>query len=427
MRKILFAIQFIVTASLAQVPAPADKQSQPIILLNGTAHIGNGEVIENSAIGFEKGKLTFVGSASDVIDKSKYQVRDIQGKHVYPGFILPSTDLGLNEVAAVRSTQDKSEIGRLKPNIRSIIAYNTDSEIIPTLRFNGILTAQITPKGGLISGSSSIVHLDAWNWEDALIEEDDAIHLFWPGKRIFQATSKPENVAKAKEQYESSIQSLHDIFQAAKGYSQSNSQKVNLKLNAMAGLFDGRKQLFLNAGKAKDIIRAIEFAKNYGVKSIVLVDATEVYHVKEYIKENKIPVILNDIHALPSRMDSDVDEAFKLPYQLHQEGILFSLGFSNNLMKSRNLPFYAGTSVAYGMDKEEALKTITLNTAKILRIDDKLGSIEVGKQATFFVSEGDALDMRTNKLTMAFIQGRKVTLDAMQQELYQKYKAKYGQ
>lgn len=427
MRKILFAIQFLVTASFAQVPPPGDSQSEAILLLNGIAHLGNGKVIESSAIGFEKGKLTYVGSSSDLIDKSKYKVTDIAGKHVYPGFILPSTDLGLNEVAAVRSTQDKAETGSLKPNVRSIIAYNTDSEIIPTLRFNGILTAQIAPKGGMIAGTSSIVHLDAWNWEDALIEEDDAIHLFWPRKRIFQTTAKPEEVAKSTEQYESAIQLLSNLFQASKSYSEAKRKKINLKLEAMKGLFDGSKQLFVNATKAKDIIRAIEFAKGYGVKKIVLVDATEVYHVKEYIKENSIPVILNDVHGLPSRADSDVDEAFKLPYQLYQEDILFCLGYSNSVMSTRNLPFYAGTSVAYGMDKEEALKTITLNTAKILRIDDQIGSIEVGKQATFFVSEGDALDMRTNKLSMAFIQGRRVTLEAMQQQLYKKYKTKYGQ
>lgn len=430
MNKLSIILIFTISWGIAeaQVPAPGAKQIQSILLVNGAAHLGTGELIENSAIGFENGKITFVGkSDAEITEKIKYQVIDISGKHVYPGFILPSTDLGLNEVSALRATQDKSETGSLKPNVRSAIAYNTDSEIIPTLRFNGILTAQIAPVGGLISGTSSIMQLDAWNWEDGLVKKDDGIHLFWPRKRVFQGNSKPEDISKANKQYESTLKSLKDFFVASKSYSQSTDQKVNIKLEAMRGLFDGNKQLFINVTKAKDIIRSIEFVKKYEVKNIVLVDATEVYHVKEYVKENNIPVILNDIHGMPSSSDGDIDEAFKLPYQLYQEGILFCLGYSSSLMSMRNLPFFAGTSVAYGMDKEEALKTITFNTAKILKIDDQFGSLEVGKQATFFISEGDALDMRTNKLTMAFIQGRKVTLDAMQQELYQKYKAKYGQ
>ncbi len=418
---IILGLVFLGHGLQAQVPAPGEKQADPILLMNGTAHLGNGEVIENAAIGFENGIITIVASSN--VSQGKYKVIDIKGKHVYPGFILPATDLGLNEVSAVRATQDKSEAGRLKPNVRSIIAYNTDSEIIPTLRFNGILTAQIAPKGGMISGTSSIVHLDAWNWEDALIAENDAMHLFWPRKAISQEPLKPDVVAR----YESAINSLRDLFQEARSYMNSTGKKSNLKLEAMKGLFDGSKQLYINVTRAKDIIRSIEFAKEFGVKKIVLVDAIDVLLVKDYIKENNIPVILNDVHGMPSSADGDVDEAYKLPYLLDKAGILFCLGYSNEVMKTRNLPFYAGTSVAYGMDKEEALKSITLNTAKILNIDDKVGSLEVGKQATLFVSEGDALDMRTNKIESAYIQGRKVTLDAMQQELYQKYKTKYDQ
>ena len=247
----------------------------------------------------------------------------------------------MNEVSAVRATQDKSEAGRLKPNVRSIIAYNTDSEIIPTLRFNGILTAQIAPKGGMISGTSSIVHLDAWNWEDALIAENDAMHLFWPRKAISQEPLKPDVVAR----YESAINSLRDLFQEARSYMNSTGKKSNLKLEAMKGLFDGSKQLYINVTRAKDIIRSIEFAKEFGVKKIVLVDAIDVLLVKDYIKENNIPVILNDVHGMPSSADGDVDEAYKLPYLLDKAGILFCLGYSNEVMKTRNLPFYAGTSV----------------------------------------------------------------------------------
>lgn len=424
--KALLVLIYIIVGQTAQaqVPPPGKQQTRPILLMNGTLHVGNGQVIEKSVVGFENGLITLVASASAQVENiSKYEVIDVAGKHIYPGFILPSTDLGLNEVAAVRATQDKAETGSIKPNVRSAIAYNTDSEIIPTLRFNGILTAQVAPKGGIIPGVSSVMQLDAWNWEDALIKEDDGIHLNWPTKPIFRSEPKPEQINR----YKNALESLRTTFEAAESYYKASNPKRNLILEGMKGLFDGSKQLFIHVSKAKEIIRSVDFAKEFGVKNVVLVDAVEVLLVKEYIKENEIPVILNEVHAMPSTADGNVDESYKLPYLLHKEGIKFCLGYSSEVMRTRNLPFLAGTAVAYGLDKEEALKSITLSTAQILKIEDILGSVEKGKHATLFVSEGDALDMRTNKLTHAFIQGRRVTLDAMQQELYEKYKAKYGQ
>ncbi|MFY0650922.1 MAG: amidohydrolase family protein [Cyclobacteriaceae bacterium] len=428
MKKIfILALITIFTYSLsAQTPSPGAAQSEAILVVNGTLHLGTGEVVENGAVAFENGTITFVGKSEDVEDKSKYKTIDISDQHLYPGFILPGVDLGLNEIAAVRASQDKAEVGNLKPHVRSVISYNTDSEIIPTLRFNGILTAQVAPKGGYISGTSSIMQLDAWNWEDGLIKEDDGIHMTWPAKRIFSGTEKPDQVAKVKAAYNSALQSIKDLFDAAKAYSSSTPKSKNLKLEAMKGLFDGSKQLFIRVNKAKDIIRSVTFAKEYGVKNIVLIDAIEVLLVADFVKENNIPVILNNVHSLPYRRGDDVDQMYKLPAQLEEKGLQYCLGYRGWVMGSRNLPFFAGSAAAYGLDKEEALKAITLNTAVILKIDDKLGSIEVGKDASFFVSEGDALDMRGNKLTTAYIQGRKVTLEAMQQRLYQKYKAKYG-
>lgn len=424
--KALLVLIYIIVgqASLAQVPSPGEQQARPILLVNGTLHTGTGQAIEKSVVGFDKGIITVVGTASQQVDnKGNYEVIDVSGKHIYPGFILPSTDLGLNEVAAVRATQDKAEAGSIKPNVRAAIAYNTDSEIIPTLRFNGILTAQVAPKGGIIPGVSSVMQLDAWNWEDALIQEDDAIHLNWPTKPVFRDEPKPEQL----KGYKNALESLRATFEAAESYYKEPKPKMNLKLESMKGLFDGSKQLFIHVSKAKEIVRSLDFSKEFGVKNRVLVDAVEVLLVKEYVKENDIPVILNEVHAMPYTADGDVDESYKLPYLLHQEGIRFCLGYSSEVMRTRNLPFLAGTAVAYGLDNEEAVKSITLSTAQILKIDDRLGSIETGKYATLFVSEGDALDMRTNRLTHIFIQGRKVALEAMQQELYQKYKAKYGQ
>ncbi|MDN5205556.1 amidohydrolase family protein [Fulvivirgaceae bacterium BMA10] len=403
---------------------PAKAQERSVALVGGTAHIGNGTVIQNATVLFSQGKIESVASGTNP-DANKYEVIDVKGKHVYPGFILPNIDLGLTEVSSVRATIDNNERGQMNPNVRSIIAYNTDSELIPTLRFNGILTAQTTPRGGLISGSSSVVQLDAWNWEDAAFKIDDGIHINWPGRLRGEFDFETFTFKRVpNERYKESVQDLTELFDAAAGYATLASKDANVKLQALIGLFDGSKQLFIHTNSAKEIIESIKFAQDRGVKKIVLVGGRQAYLVRDFLKDNNIPVILDNVHRLPNTADTDVKMPYKLPHLLTEAGILVGLGYTG-VANSRNLPFYAGTAAAYGLGKEKALQSITLNTAMILGINDKVGTLENGKDATLFVSEGDALDMRTNKLTHAYIQGRLIQLDATQQALYKKYKYKY--
>ena len=405
---------------------PAKPQTIPILLTGATAHLGNGQVIENAMIGFDKGKLTVVGNAGANFDKAGYEIIDVAGKHIYPGFILPATDLGLTEVSSVKATLDNNETGLINPNVRSIIAYNTDSELIPTLRFNGILLAQIRAFGGLISGTSSIVQLDAWNWEDAIFQADDGIYLNWPNRQVrqFDFTTFTFKTSPNKN-YDRHINQLTEMFTESLNYDKGgDSRKTNLKLNAMKGLMDGSKRLFISANDAKSIIESVKFARKMGVEKIVMVGAGEAYMITAFLKEENIPVILGNVHGLPQKPDDDVDLPYKMAYLLQKEGILTGLSYSGT-QSSRNLPFFAGTAAIYGLGKEGALKLITSNTAKILGIDDRVGTLEVGKDATLFVSEGDALDMRGNQLLHAFINGRKIQLNATQQALYEKYKTKY--
>ena len=426
---LLLSLSLITGKIFAQVPAPGDPQSQPILLLGGTVHVGNGEVVENAAIAFEQGKITVVGPAASFNeDTSGYEVIRVEGRHVYPGFILPNTDLGLTEISAVRATRDDDETGQLNPNVRSLISYNTDSELIPTMRFNGILLAQTTPQGGIISGSSSVVQLDAWNWEDAVVAADDAIHLHWPGRfnQEFDFSTSTFNRVPNKN-YEEQVHTLETLFADAAAYQDvDDPETVNLKLEAMLGLLDGSKALHIYAGKAKEMVESIQFAQQHGVKNIILVGGTEAYLVKDFLKAHNIPVILTNVHSLPEMAGEDVDLPYKLPYLLSEAGILVGLNYvGGSLGSARNLPFLAGTAAAYGLDKEKALQLITANNAKILGIDEEAGTLEVGKRAILFVSEGDALDMRGNQIEKVFIDGRKVTLPALQQRLYEKYKAKY--
>ena len=404
---------------------PAKAQEKPILLQGATAHLGNGEVIEGSMIGFKEGKISLVANMAAAVSVSEYEVIDVSGKHIYPGFILPTTELGLVEVSAVSATRDQSEQGQYNPNVRSIIAYNTDSELIPASRFNGILMAQTTPTGGTISGTSSVVQLDAWNWEDAAYKTDDAIHLNWPPKMYGPRWWMGETEGRPNPNYNKIIQELQGLFSEAKAYSAIDPEETNLKLASMEGLFDGSKSLFVYTNKAKEMLASVSMAKDNGVEKVVIVGGNEAMLVKDFLKEHDVSIVLTGIHRLPSEDHEDTRYPFKLPKELYDAGIPFCIGY-DGVSNARNLPFTAGTTVAHGMPYEEALKTITSNTAEILGIGDQVGTLERGKDATLIVSEGDVFDMRTSKLTQAFIQGREIQLNARQQWLYEKYSKKYG-
>lgn len=410
---------------------PAAKQSKSVLILNATAHLGNGEVIENSAIGFVDGKITLVADARVIrLAAGAYDVTiDASGKHVYPGFIAPNSTLGLVEIDAVKSSDDEDEIGAMNPNVRSIIAYTADSKVIETVRPNGILMAQITPRGGVISGSSSIVQLDAWHWKDAIIKENDGIHINFPSTFKRSGWWAEPGSIEANKDYAKQVLELSGFLSNAKAYLGDSSKERNLVLESTKGLYDGSQTLFVHANEEKQIIDAVQFVKENGIKKMVIVGGYEAYKTAELLQENNIGVLLRRVHDMPENDDHDIDLPYKAAKLLTDKGVLVGLENSgaHERMNTRNLPFLAGTCAAYGMDKEKALQLITSNTAKILGIDAQCGTLEQGKDATLFISEGDALDMRTNKLTNAFIQGRMISLETHQTKLNDRYKTKYNQ
>lgn len=410
---------------------PAKKQTKSVLILNATAHIGNGQIIENSAIGFTDGKLTLVADSKLMkLSKDAYETTiDATGKHLYPGFIAPNSTLGLVEIDAVKSSDDEEEIGSFNPNVRSIIAYDANSKVIETVRPNGILLAQITPRGGRISGTSSIVQLDAWNWKDALIKENDGIHLNFPDTFKKSGSWFEPGTIEVNKEYQKQIEEINAFFASSKAYNSDAVKERNLVFEAMKGLFDGSQTLFIHSNKEKQIIDAVQFSKDNGIKKMVIVGGFEAYKSADLLQKNNIGVFLKRVHDMPENDDQDVDLPYKTAKLLTDKGIVVGLENSGGKerMQTRNLPFLAGTCAAYGLDKEQALQLITLNTAKLLGIDTICGSLELGKDATLFISEGDALDMRTNKLTNAFIQGRMIDLETHQTQLYNKYKEKYGQ
>lgn len=423
---IIFALLLMAVFSLnAQKPVPAVPQSEPILIKGGTAHLGDGRVIQNALIGFSGGVISLVDSLSGSADISPYKkVIDAAGKHIYPGFIAPNTLLGLTEIEAVRATRDFTETGPFNPNVRSLIAYNTDSKILPTIRNNGVLIAESTPTGGWISGSSSLMQLDGWNWEDAVLQPDAAIQLRWMSETDFRAQDMK---LQTGEGYNNYLSQVRGFFQDAAAYAKTKNPAVqNIRFEAMKGLYSGEQILLIHVNNAKDIITSVELAKQAGIKRIGIVGGAESYKVTSFLKENTIPVLIRKIHSLPYSSSEDIDMPYKLPYILKQNGILFGFESGGEGSEVRNLPFISGTAAGYGLTFEDVVQGLTLNTAKIFGIDNRVGSLTKGKDATLFVSEGNALEITGNKLTYAFIQGKELDLRNEQTELYDRYMKKYG-
>ena len=430
MRRLLLPFLLITFAAQAQVPTPAAPQAAPVLLLGGTLHTGTGQVIENAAVAFDKGRLVYAGPRAGFAQTAGYTVRDVSGQHVYPGLILPNTTLGISEVESIRATVDDQEVGALNPNVRSVIAYNTDSDVIPTVRLNGVLLAQSTPRGGLLSGQSSIVQLDAWNWQDALVKADDGLHLTWPQQVV--RLNPAEDAAALTRRQEARTAQLRDLeallSEAAAYRQQPAGRRENLRLSSMGGLFDGSKTLYIHADYGKELIESVRFARRLGVQKVALVGARDAWMVLDFLKQNDVAVVLSRVHALPRRDADDYDQPYKLPAQLQAAGVRFCLDYqgSQETSGARNLAFIAGTAVAYGLTKEQALTAITLSSARILGIDKDYGSLESGKSATLVVSKGDLLDMRTNAVTAAYIDGRSIALESKQTYLDRKFRGKYG-
>ncbi len=425
LRRLTFLVMLALSFTTSAQQTPAPKQSEQVAIFGATAHIGNGEVIENCTIIFTDGKITAIGS--DLMAPTIGTMIDAKGKHVYPGIIAPSKSLGLVEVDAVRATDDQDEIGEMIPHVRSIIAYNAESKVVESMRPNGVLLGQVTPQGGTISGTSSIVQFDAWNWEDAAVKTDDGIHLNWPSffRRGRWWMGEDTGYIPNKE-YTGQVGDIEVFFQNSNAYGKSAEKETNLPFEAMSGLFDGSKHLYIHANGEKEMTDAVATAKKAGVKNVVIVGGYRANKIADFLKENNVPVLVNLTHSLPEYDDDDYDLPYKLPKLLVDAGLLVGLqneGAAN--FQTRNLPFYAGQTVGQGLDKETALQLVTGNTAKILGIDDRYGTLEVGKSATLFISEGDALDMRTNKLSKAYIDGRDVSLETHQTELWKRYMGKY--
>lgn len=437
MKKILFLIvvSALAVAAFSQANIlPAPEQKGVMYIKNATIHVGNGTVIENGTIQIRDGKIEKVGK--DVtVPAGELNVVDANGKHVYPGLILPVSSLGLVEISAVRASTDIREIGDMNPNVHSIVAYNTDSKVINTLRSSGVLVANVVPQGSFLAGASSVVQLDAWTWTDAAYKIDAGMHLYMPalmartgfgrgGGGMPGGPNPGQQTDPVKEDLDK-IEQLKAFFREAKAYNALPSkEQTNLKYEAVKNLFNKTQKFYVHGNTVKQMLVALDFVKEFGF-DVVIVGGSESWQIPDLLKQNNISVILNQPHSLPTTTGDDVALPYKTAAILQKAGVLFAISDDDNQTRGKNIAFNAGTAAAYGLTKEEALAAITLNAAKIMGVADKTGSIEVGKDANIIISSGDILDMATNNVTEAFIQGRKINLDDKHKQLNERYEEKY--
>lgn len=402
-----------------------------ILLVNGYLHVGNGETMESALVAIENGKISYIKNAlATTYDPSEWDtIIKLNGRHIYPGFVAPNNTLGLTEIDAVRATRDYREVGEFNPHIRSQIAFNVESNVVSTVRTNGILITQPTPRGGFISGTSSIMKMDGWNWEDATISANDGIHVNWPRSPGKPSQRHADDGESALDKYNQEKKELSDFFEMASAYASTSRHHdyFDPRLDAMRECFKGNKRVFIHADELQQLEDVIEFSKEFKLKYPVIVGGYDAYLIGRKLADAKIPVMLFRTHILPHFESDPVDLPYKIPALLHESGIKFCLQNAGGMeaMNARNLPFLAGTAAAYGLTEEEALSSISLWSCQILGIDDHYGSLEPGKSATIFVSDGNALDMRTNNIFLAMIDGHFMSTENSQSELYKKYKRKY--
>lgn len=417
----------------SQVPPPAPPQNRPVALVGGTVHPMTGPVIERGVLVFDRGKITAVGP--DVPVPPDAEVIDVSGQHVYPGLIDANSVIGLTEIDSIRATRDFAEVGDVNPNVRAEAAVNPDSEILAVTRANGVLVALAVPRGGVIAGRSAAIVLDGWTWEAMTLKAPVGLHVYWPRmtpvRAFFVSVSEEEQRRRAEE----ALRKLKEAFREARAYWLAKKAEggspgvpyhdVDVRWEAMVPVFEGRLPVFVHADTLDQIQAAVAWAETERVR-IVLVGGADAPMAADLLRQKDIPVITGPILELPTREWEPYDAAFTLPVRLARAGLRYCIAGDGGAWNERNLPYHAAMATAYGLPRDEALKAITLYCARILGIDDRVGSLEVGKDATLFVATGDPLDIRT-QVTRAFVQGRPVDLYNRHQRLYEKYREKYRQ
>ncbi|MGV6814158.1 MAG: amidohydrolase family protein [Phycisphaerales bacterium] len=422
---LLTALTLTTTQAAAQDLTPsAPPEDHTIFLVGATVHTITGDTITNGVVSITQGHIGVVADheiMSRIRLSSDTEIIDLSGKHLYPGMIDSVTTLGLEEMSAVRATNDYNEVGDMTPEVRAYVSVNPDSVIIPVARSNGILAFGVFPTGGTIPGRASVLQADGWTTEDLAITRDAGLIINWPRMR-----NTGKNKAKANTRRDHTLENLNTIFDNATAYA-AHHDEIDLKLDAIATVLpsDSQHPIFINANDYDQITTAINWATSRDLKPII-VGGRDAYLCTDLLVSTNTPVIIGGTYNFPKRADAPYDQPYTLPAKLEDAGVLWSLTMGGRHAHERNLPDAIALAVAHGLDHEAALRGITINAATILGLGDQLGSIESGKAATMFVTDGDILDVRSIVLD-AWVQGRHIDLSNKQTKLRDKYQEKYRQ
>lgn len=422
----LLCVAAVATPALATSIVPARAQQGAVLLNDATLHTVSAGVLEQTDLLMVDGKIAAIGK--DLTAPAGASVVELQGKHVYPGLIALANQLGLVEIEAVRATDDTHEVTDTNPDVRAQVAYDAQSDVIPTVRSNGISYSLVFPAGNLLMGQSSLMQLDAWSWQDATVKAGVALHINWPNASVLSSPWNPKKPEELAKQNAEDLQRLYDYMAQAKAYVDAKNagaiKALDSRWEAMIPVFSGERAVFAHAEDVRQIRQAMALADKYQLK-LTIVGGRDSWRVADELAARKVPVIFAAPFGIPERDDEAVDTAYSTPAKLAKAGVTFALTISS-YWDSRNLAFGAGQAVSFGLDKEQALAAVTLSAAKIAGVDDKLGSLEVGKAATVVVSEGDILDYRSSKISQMWIDGRAVDLNNKQKDLHQKYQQRYS-
>lgn len=415
---------------IASDPIPAPKQKNPIALVDGTIYTVSGEVIEGGTVLFEKGKITAMGKNVRVPENA--EKISVIGKRVYPGLIDAYTNLGLTEIGSVRGTLDMNETGNINPNSRVEVAVHPESELIPVARSGGITIAIVTPGGGVISGTSAAIMLDGWTWEEMTLKAPLALVVNWPSMVYSPGRFMRMPKEEWQKQRDEQLKRLRTAFAEARSYMKAQTvgkgkktYDTDMRWEAMRPVIEGKIPVVVNANELSQIQAAVAWGEQEGVR-IIINGGRDAWRVTDLLKAKDVAVIVNPIHTAPVRRWENYDQVFSLPAKLKEAGIRFCISGDYGASNSRNTTHHAATAAAYGLSPDEALKAITLFPAQIFGIDDHVGSIEIGKDATLMITDGDPLELST-KVEQIFIQGKKVDMRDKHKQLYQKYQERYEQ
>lgn len=428
------------TFCILSVFAQSDGSQQNVIGKAGTFVIRNarivtvsGATIESGTIVIKDGKIEALGASVSV--PSGAEVIDGKGLSVFPGMIDASTNMGLSEIQlSADPTVDVSELGDMNSNAKAIVGINPHSSHVNVTRVNGITTVLSAPTGGIISGQSAVINLWGPSQEQMAVVPTHSLVVNFPRVTTFAFVPGvgPQQLDfnEALRQRDRRMEDLKKIFKSAdeyakarEGYEKDKSlpkPKTDLKMEAMIPYVRGQKPVMFTAERANDIRGVVRFVEEMKIKGII-VGGQEAWKVADGIKKNDISVIYTNIYQLPVQEDAAYDYLFEAPAKMQKAGIRFCISTGDTGQEVRDLPYHAGLASAYGLPKEEALKSVTLYAAQVLGIADKVGSLDVGKVANIVVADGDMLEARTN-IKYLFINGRLLPLTSRHTELFEQFK-----